>query len=91
MHFLVHFFQSFPQDREFFEFGVESEDGLGFEAGLLNEFDIAEVLHRVVGAAGLLGSQKLAGAADFEILFRQFETVFGFDQRVEPLRSIFRS
>ena len=90
MHFLIHFFQSFPQDREFFEFGVEGEDRLGFEAGLLNEFDVAEILHRAVGNAGLARSQKLAGAAYFKILFGQFETVFGIDERFESLGSIFR-
>ena len=89
MHFLIHFFQSFPQDGEFFEFWVEGKDGLRFEAGLLDEFHIAEILHRAVGDAGLAGSQKLARTADFEIFFGQFESVFGIDEGLESLGSFF--
>ena len=85
MNLPIHFFQSFLEDREFFEFGVEGEDTLCFEAGLLDELDVAEVLHRAVGDAGLAGSEELAGAADFEIIFREFEAVFGIDQGAESL------
>ena len=90
MDFLIHFFQSFSQDWEFFEFGIKSEDTLRFEAGLLDEFDVSEILHRAVGDAGLACAEELAGTADLEIFFGEFEAVFGIDQSAESLRSIFR-
>ena len=85
MDFLIHFFQNFFEDREFFEFRIEGENGLCFEAGLLDQFYISEILHRAVGDAGLAGAEKLAGAADFEIIFREFEAIFGIDQGAESL------
>ena len=85
MYLLVHFFQSFPQDREFFKFWVESKDRLRFEAGLLDESDVTQILHGAVGDSGLARSQKLSRAADLKILFGEFEAIFGINQSAESL------
>jgi len=90
MNFLVYFCQSFLEDRKFFELRVEGENALRFETRLLDQFYVTQVLHRAVGDAGLAGAEELSRAADFEVIFGEFEAVFGIDQGVESLGSIFR-
>lgn len=85
MYFVGHSIEGGAEEGMLFEFRIVGKDRFGFLSGDGDEARVFEVTHCDIGKSGLAESEERSRSSEFQIFFREKESVAAFDQCLKTL------